>query len=297
MNTSSPTDIVLQKQPTPVTCVQTCLAMALGAPVEQVIERYGQAAMGHKQLISALTECRFAFNQVIYGTLITSGWYFVTVPSLNNPGGSHKVLMHADIGGAGFTILDPSTRNTYKPDGTNLYHWSDPVLFILGGTLPGENFRPENRDIASPAPPPPADEFSEDMPPNVGVGMPEGLFLDEFGSQVMSLFGYPPYLVGSALVSKRWRDVDVRLILPDEEYDAWGFGDPDYQHTVARWVSLCMAYSELGKKITGLPIDFQIQQQTNANKKYNGPRSALGLVPRRLGQPPPPPNSPRFPEK
>lgn len=52
----------------------------------------------------------------------------------------------------------------------------------------------------------------------MGVGMPQALMLDEFGSQVWAAFGHPPYIVGSALAGKVWRDVDVRLILPDPEY-------------------------------------------------------------------------------
>lgn len=108
--------------------------------------------------------------------------------------------------------------------------------------------------------------------------MPAALLLDEFGSQVWSAFGGPPYLVGSALFNKQWRDVDVRVILADEEYAAMGLGDPTQTHRNPKWVSLCLAYSALGKSLTGLPIDFQIQQQTYANEKYIGPRSALGIV-------------------
>lgn len=115
-----------------------------------------------------------------------------------------------------------------------------------------------------------------------GVGMPAALLLDEFGSQVWAAFGSPPYLVGSALHGKQWRDVDVRVILTDEEYAHWGLGDPRDTHRNARWVSLVLAYSALGKAITGLPIDFQIQQQTRANAECPGPRSALGIVPLRL---------------
>lgn len=111
-----------------------------------------------------------------------------------------------------------------------------------------------------------------------GVGMPAALLLDEFGSQVWHAFGHPPYLVGSAACGKTWRDVDVRLILPDDEYAALGLGDPRYTHRNGKWVSLVLAYAALGKAMTGLPIDFQIQQQTHANKLYDGPRNALGLV-------------------
>lgn len=116
----------------------------------------------------------------------------------------------------------------------------------------------------------------------MGVGMPFSLLLDEFGSRIWSAFGSPPYLVGSALANKDgWRDVDVRLILPDAEYEAMGFGDPKCPHDNPRWISFCLAFSALGKQMTGLPIDFQIQQQTCANEQFKGSRSAIGLVPER----------------
>jgi hypothetical protein len=112
----------------------------------------------------------------------------------------------------------------------------------------------------------------------MSVGMPAMLRLEEFGSQVWHAFGTPPYLVGSALEGKGWRDVDVRLILTDDEYEAMGLGHPQRTHVNGKWAALCLAFSALGKEMTGLPIDFQIQQQTWANKHYDGPRSALGVV-------------------
>jgi len=124
----------------------------------------------------------------------------------------------------------------------------------------------------------------------MSVGMPQTLLLHEFGSQVWAAFGSIPYHVGSSLRKKRgWRDVDVRLILDDDAYRTLRLGDPDYPHNNLRWVSFCLAYSTLGKHMTGLPIDFQIQQQTWANSKYTAatghPRSAIGLVPLRFKQP------------
>jgi hypothetical protein len=117
------------------------------------------------------------------------------------------------------------------------------------------------------------------------VGMPAALYLQEFGSQVWAAFGEPPYHVGSSLQGKQWRDVDVRLILPDEQYVAM-FGEPDdlSQLRCGKWVAMCMAFSALGKQMTGLPIDFQIQQQTRANKTFDGPRSALGFLALRTGK-------------
>jgi hypothetical protein len=121
----------------------------------------------------------------------------------------------------------------------------------------------------------------------MGVGMPEHLLLHEFGSQIMGAFDEVPYHVGSSLTKKRgWRDVDVRLMLPDDKYEAMGLGDPKHPHENPKWVSLVMAYSALGRQITGLPIDFQIQQFTLANELYpkgkTRIRSAIGFVPLRI---------------
>lgn len=110
----------------------------------------------------------------------------------------------------------------------------------------------------------------------MGVGMPQGLLLQEFGEHIFAAFGHVAYHVGSSLEQKDgWRDVDVRLMLPDEEYEARGFGDPERPQWNKRWVSTILAWSAFGRHLTGLPIDFQIQQQTQANAKERGNRSAL----------------------
>lgn len=118
----------------------------------------------------------------------------------------------------------------------------------------------------------------------MGVGMPLSLILDEFGQLVSDAFdGEVAYLVGSCLREKAaWRDVDVRLILDDETYAAAGLGDPKQPHQNVKWRSLVLAYCALGKQMTGLPIDFQIQQRTEANSEFKSKeghsRSALGIV-------------------
>jgi hypothetical protein len=118
----------------------------------------------------------------------------------------------------------------------------------------------------------------------MGVGMPTTLLLDEFGYLVWAAFGDCPYHVGSSVFNKTWRDVDVRLILSDEEYEHMGLGDPKRPHENEKWVALTLAFSALGKAMTGLPIDFQIQQQTEANVTYSQNdgciRSALGCIAR-----------------
>jgi hypothetical protein len=118
--------------------------------------------------------------------------------------------------------------------------------------------------------------------PMVGVGMPAALHLEAFGREINDAFGHLPYLVGSAAVGKTWRDVDVRLILPDPEFDAL-FPDHTYpaRHD-GRWGLICAAISELARVRTGLPVDFQIQCMTFANDRYpiTEPRLALGIYDR-----------------
>ena len=108
----------------------------------------------------------------------------------------------------------------------------------------------------------------------MSTGMPAGIWLTKFGVIVRDYFGHVPYHVGSSLKSKGWRDVDVRLILPDDEFAAL-FGDNRSSGTNPKLAAVTLAFAALGKEMTGLPIDFQIQPVTHANEHYDGPRSAL----------------------
>jgi hypothetical protein len=110
----------------------------------------------------------------------------------------------------------------------------------------------------------------------MGVGPQAGWLLKLFGAHVHQAFGHTAYHVGSSLTEKRgWRDVDVRLMLPDDEYAAY-FGDwqtPEYNGS--KRLMWNFAWSSLGKQMTGLPIDFQFDPLTLANENHDGPRSAL----------------------
>lgn len=106
--------------------------------------------------------------------------------------------------------------------------------------------------------------------------MPAGLHLEAVGREIQEAFGHMPYLVGSAVRSKEWRDVDVRLILPDAEFDAMFPGITRVMWADPRWALICAGISELAKVRTGLPVDFQIQPQRWADE-YNGPRHPLGV--------------------
>ncbi len=51
------------------------------------------------------------------------------------------------------------------------------------------------------------------------IGMPELLRLEYFGNIIFQHFGEFPYIVGSSLERPDFRDVDIRLILPDDEFE------------------------------------------------------------------------------
>lgn len=119
--------------------------------------------------------------------------------------------------------------------------------------------------------------------------MPGMLKLDEFASHILSVFGGKVALVGSSVKSKQWRDVDIRLLLSDEQYvrvfrlDPSAYDPAQYMdgcdfveraaqdhwnrdvHKCGIWVGLVLAFSALGREMTGLPIDFQIMPESIAD--------------------------------
>ncbi len=114
------------------------------------------------------------------------------------------------------------------------------------------------------------------------IGAPEFFCLNEACRIVEEAFnfGVGTYLVGSSLTTRDHRDVDIRTILPDAEYDRLfpeKFGS-DWRHPL--WSLMCSSIAGYLADRTGLKIDFQIQRMTNANEEYPAPehqRCALGL--------------------
>lgn len=109
----------------------------------------------------------------------------------------------------------------------------------------------------------------------IGVGGPGFTKLNHFGGFIKDAYGETPYLVGSAAVGKTWRDVDVRLMLPDARFDAM-FGTFRPFGLGAMWCLLTASISALGTDMTGLPVDFQFQPVSHANERYKGVRHPLG---------------------
>lgn len=89
--------------------------------------------------------------------------------------------------------------------------------------------------------------------------------------------GFGCYLVGSSLKTRDFRDVDVRLIMDDAEYDKLFRSG----HLDALWSLMCTTISAWLSQQSGLPIDFQIQKQSYANEHFSQKdghqRNALGI--------------------
>lgn len=92
------------------------------------------------------------------------------------------------------------------------------------------------------------------------------------------------FLCGSAIERRDHRDVDVRVILPDAEFDRLFpavYGGEGYRPDLdGLWSLMCASISEWLGARTGLPIDFQIQRMTQANEEHPSkehPRHGIGL--------------------
>jgi predicted nucleotidyltransferase len=116
---------------------------------------------------------------------------------------------------------------------------------------------------------------TEPKPPRTGAGMPASILLDAFGQWLYEAFDETAYLVGSAAVGKEWRDIDVRLMLDDPEFFDTFPGYRKHHQQDAKWALMCAAISLLGKHMTGLPVDFQIQRAEQANRDFKGIREPL----------------------
>ena len=92
-------------------------------------------------------------------------------------------------------------------------------------------------------------------------------------------FGINTYQVGSSLTRADYRDVDLRCILDDAEFDAFIGKRFTPKHHL-----LNVAISEWLAARSGLPIDFQFQRRTEANlEETSGNRNCV-TIPYRHGE-------------
>jgi hypothetical protein len=110
------------------------------------------------------------------------------------------------------------------------------------------------------------------------IGAPAAFRLELACQELSRAFpGWGCYHVGSSRQRKDWRDVDVRLVLDDHEFEklfpeahenAWE-SDP-------RWLILTIAISDWLSKQTGLPVDFQFQKWSHIQKVHDKERCPIG---------------------
>lgn len=116
------------------------------------------------------------------------------------------------------------------------------------------------------------------------IGAPACFALELACRQICEAFGgHHCYVVGSCLEKPDWRDVDVRYILEDADFEVLFPGATLHEggggcwEQDPRWLLMTVSISEHLSRVTGLPIDFQFQSQTHANARHKGSRSCIGL--------------------
>lgn len=93
-------------------------------------------------------------------------------------------------------------------------------------------------------------------------------------------FGHCVFLVGSSQERPDYRDVDVRAILNDADFDAIipGGASARLDRIDARLLALNLSVSAYLSRQSALPVDFQFQRMTEANAEYGDrPRNPLGI--------------------
>jgi hypothetical protein len=119
-----------------------------------------------------------------------------------------------------------------------------------------------------------------------GIGPHNALMLDMFGELAAAAWGATAYQVGSSLTHPNWRDVDVRVLVPTHHFlrlffdpsDGGRSWKPSGRFSEPMWKAHMLAWSRLGERLTGLPIDFQVEPEEEANTRWGAePRSALGV--------------------
>ena len=97
------------------------------------------------------------------------------------------------------------------------------------------------------------------------LGPADVRLLDDWGEALRETFptAYGAYLCGSAMKRSDYRDIDVRIIMPDDEYEALA--------GVVKPRRLNLMLTLWGQRVTGLPVDCQVQPVTFANDTYPGP--------------------------
>jgi hypothetical protein len=96
------------------------------------------------------------------------------------------------------------------------------------------------------------------------------LIVTGFAPNMAARFCAPVYLVGSALEKgSDARDVDVRVVLDDDQFQARYETSPSKWPSSQRWVDDCAKLGAQAVAMTRLNVDFQIISRTWQDLKYS----------------------------
>jgi hypothetical protein len=102
--------------------------------------------------------------------------------------------------------------------------------------------------------------------------------LPGWANQMYARFGHPVYLVGSCLNSDSPRDVDIRIILPDDEFegrygsvaqwreDAWC---SEWREPRQKWAKDMAKLSREISKIYVVNVDLQVYPKSYSDKYFS----------------------------
>lgn len=120
------------QQPTPRTCVHACLSMVTGVPVQELIDRFGDRGLAIECEVAVLIENGIFPDMRFYiAPSFDKGFYLATAPSLNIPGGLHRVVVEVNED-YDFVVHDPNTgRDGVKAYPPNAIEGGEPSLCMM----------------------------------------------------------------------------------------------------------------------------------------------------------------------
>ena len=100
-----------------------------------------------------------------------------------------------------------------------------------------------------------------------------------FGRVVRDAWQETPYQVGSSLRDGEIpRDIDVRVMIPEAVFrQRFPNTNVERRHVCEQWRTQMMVWSEYGRHLTGLNIDFQVEPIEDADARFpNEERRPIG---------------------
>lgn len=107
-----------QEQPDDETCVSTVVAMILGVPVESVIQDWHDKYMNEnaslRDILNSYGIQFESYDSADRHSAKETGYYILTVPSLNTQGGLHQILADVNADEKQWMLFDPQAGKEDK---------------------------------------------------------------------------------------------------------------------------------------------------------------------------------------